>query len=375
MILTNAQIVTPHRHFRGAVEIRNGLIANAGPGPLADPAAENLGGDYLLPGLIDLHTDALLAHQTPRPGVKWPIAAALAAHDAQMAASGVTTVFDALPIGSAGAEEPAVRERIRAAIAELEIQHQRGLRAHHLLHLRVEVSFPDTAAVFPEFADTPLTRLVSLMDHTPGQGQYGDMDRWRAGFRMGVRTPDELEARLALKLEHHNLYAAPHRKSIAAMVAQCGLPLASHDDRTLQDVQTAAEAGVTISEFPVTLAAAQEAKRLGLSILMGGPNLVLGGSHSGNVAARDVASRGWLDGLTSDYVPLSLLHAVFHLADAEAFPLEAAIALVTAEPARMAGLSDRGAIAPGLRADLVQVRYQDRIPRVIRVWRQGVRIV
>jgi alpha-D-ribose 1-methylphosphonate 5-triphosphate diphosphatase len=306
--------------------------------------------------------------------VRWPIPAALAAHDAQMAASGITTVFDALALGVGGEDESAFRDRLRMAITELGRQDEQELRAGHFLHLRLEISHPDTAQAFPEFAENPLLRLVSLTDHTPGQGQYPDIERWRAAFRNIPKTSAELDARLNQKIEFHQRYATPNRDAIAADARELGLPLASHDDRTVDDVSRAAAAGVSISEFPVTLEAAEAARKHRLSVLMGGPNLVLGGSHSGNAAASDVAKHGWLDGLTSDYVPASLLHGAFLLSQEHGFPLEEALAMVTSAPAAMVGLKDRGAIEPGLRADLVRVRCAGDVPRVVCVWRGGERV-
>jgi len=177
-----------------------------------------------------------------------------------------------------------------------------------------------------------------------------------------------------MKLEYRRLYADPNREAIAALARERALPRASHDDRTVEDVAQEAAVGVSISEFPVTLEAAAAAREKGLFVLMGGPNLVLGGSHSGNVSVADVAMRGWLDALTSDYVPGSLLHGAFILAREHGFPLERAIAMVTSAPAAMVGLNDRGAIETGLRADLVQVRPLAKVPRVVSVWRAGRRV-
>ena len=194
-------------------------------------------------------------------------------------------------------------------------------------------------------------------------------------MRLRPATPEEAEARIQRKVELHQRYASPNRTAIAAVAGELRLPIASHDDRTLEDVERAAEAGVSISEFPVTLEAAEEATRLGLRVLMGGPNLVLGRSHSGNASASEVAEKGWLDGLTSDYVPASMLHGAFLLAQNRGFSLPEAIAMVTSAPAEMVGLKDRGKIEVGLRADLARVRCVAGIPRVISVWRSGTRVV
>lgn len=374
MLFANARVVTPGDVIHGVVEIREGTIADIGCGTNIPTGALDLDGDFLIPGLVDLHTDAFLNHYAPRPGVRWPVTAALASHDAQMATSGVTTVLDALPLGAGGEEEEASRERLRAAIDELHQPHTAHLRAEHFLHLRLEVSHPDTAELFPQFSEAPLLRLVSMMDHTPGQGQFADIDRWKKNFGTGMRRTKDPELQLRMKLEFHHRYAGPNRKAIASIAREYGLPLASHDDRTVADIEHGAAAGVSISEFPVTLEAAEAASAKGMDVLMGGPNLVLGRSHSGNASASDVAGRGWLDALTSDYVPSSMLQGAFLLAECCGRSLPEAIAMVTSAPARMVHLNDRGAIEVGLRADLVRVRPVGGIPRVVSVWREGQRV-
>jgi alpha-D-ribose 1-methylphosphonate 5-triphosphate diphosphatase len=333
-------------------------------------------GDFLIPGLIDLHTDALQQHTAPRAGVQWPFDAAVVAHDAQVATAGITTVFDAqsIGVGVTAEEEDRFLERLRGSLAELNWQEERQLRAEHFLHVRLELPHPETADVFEEFADLPLLKMVSMTDHTPGQGQYADVERWRQSFRKSF-TDEEFEARLQTRLERRDKFAGTNRNRIAAAVRERGLPLASHDDRTVEDVVCAATVGASISEFPVTLEAAEAATRMGLSVLMGGPNVVLGGSHSGNAAAADVAENGWLDGLTSDYVPSSLLHGAFLLFEQHGFSLPAAVGTVTSAPAAMVRLDDRGSLKPGLRADVVRIRRNGNTPRVIAVWRAGVRVV
>lgn len=201
MLFVNGQIVTPTEVFLGSVEASAGTIQRIGAGTSSAAAGVDLEGDFLLPGLIDIHTDALEGHMTPRSGVQWPVQAAVASHDAQMAASEVTTVFDSLPLGAGGEQEDAIRNRVRCSVDELQQQNARRLRAEHFLHLRLEVSNKDTPEVFEEFLGSSFLRLVSLMDHTPGQGQYEDLARWHSGAFRGRKTAEELEEHLRKRIE------------------------------------------------------------------------------------------------------------------------------------------------------------------------------
>jgi alpha-D-ribose 1-methylphosphonate 5-triphosphate diphosphatase len=375
MILTNARIVTPSDVFLGTVVLRDGRIARIDQGSSAIPAAQDLAGDLLIPGLVDVHTDNLEKHMMPRPGVRWSPRAALLAHDAQVAASGVTTVLDALCVGEV--EHADQRDQMfREGVAELRALAPRGLlRAEHFLHLRCEISAEGMLESFAVVADDPLVKMVSLMDHTPGVGQFADIEKYkRKNARSIGMNEQEAEAYVARRWALRERVREPNRIAILAAVAGRDIALASHDDRTEQEVADWREAGIGISEFPVTAEAARAARRHGMGIIAGAPNIVRGGSHSGNVRAADLLGEGLVDVFASDYVPAAMLAAAMLTHQKMHLPLPAAIATVSQRPALMVGLSDRGAIAPGLRADLVQVHLADGHPLVRQVWREGRRI-
>lgn len=376
MILTNARIIGPDGEFDGTVEIADGLIAQVGEGRSHAPGAIDLEGDYLLPGLIELHTDNLEKQIKPRPAVRWPVEAAMLAHDSQVISSGITTVCDAVCVGYYG-DKAERAEFMAGSIAAVREGRDAGtLKADHRLHLRCEISDPNVVALFEPMADAPELSVVSFMDHTPGQRQFRSIDKWRE-YQHRVQT-DDLDALLAQRLENQALYADTHRQElVAAMRAHPNghaIALASHDDTTVEHVAQAVAEGMTVSEFPTTLEAAQAARAAGLAIVMGSPNIVLGGSQSGNIGAAELAGAGLLDVLSSDYIPSSLLHGAFLLGDAGG-SLAAAIAMVTANPARTLGMDDRGSIVPGLRADLVRARRRKRAvpPAILGVWRDGER--
>ncbi|MCD2183342.1 alpha-D-ribose 1-methylphosphonate 5-triphosphate diphosphatase [Rhizobium sp. GN54] len=374
LTLTNARIVLEDDIVHGAVVIRDGLIAEISDTPTV--AGEDMGGDYLLPGLVELHTDHLEAHYSPRPGVRWNTTAAIQAHDAQVASSGITTVFDCLRMGS-DADGGFEKGEMRAMADALEeAGRQDRLRADHLIHLRCEVSTDNVLDHFEEFENDPQVRLVSLMDHAPGQRQFQTMEQYTLYYKTKRGLSDAAFAEFCNRQQALSArYAKPHRDAIAAHCAARGIAVASHDDATLEHVEEAIGYGIRLAEFPTSVEAARASHGAGMSVLMGAPNIVRGKSHSGNIAARDLATMGVLDVLSSDYVPLSLIQAPFMLADEnEAISLPKAIAMVSSTPARTVGLDDRGRIAVGLRADLVRVRRPEGVPVVRSVWRQGTRV-
>jgi len=375
-IFTNARIVLPDAVVLGTITVRDGRIADVGEGISQLAAAQDLAGDYLTPGLIELHTDNLERHFIPRPGVVWPSPlAAILAHDAQIVAAGITTVLDAICVGEYR-DSGTRRFILDQSVTAVKKAGQDGLlRTDHHLHLRCEVTDPHVVELFDAYVDEPLVRLVSLMDHTPGQRQWHDLSKYRQYYRKENWSEAEFAAHVEEYRDLQARYAAEHRFAILERCRGRALALASHDDTSEAHVEEAAADGIHVSEFPTSLEAARHARKVGLKVLMGSPNLVRGQSHSGNVAATELATAGLLDGLSSDYVPASLVHGAFLLYQTLQMPLPEALALITAKPAEMVGLNDRGRIAPGLRADLLRVHEIDGFPVVRSVWRGGCRVV
>ena len=330
---------------------------------------------FLVPGAVELHTDVLERHLAPRPGVRWPGLAAVLAHDAQIAAAGITTVLDGLAVGYVIASGERPRNPRAAADALNEAQAAGVLGAEHFLHMRCEVGTEWVIRDFEPFAGNPLVKLVSLMDHTPGQRQFVSLAKYREYYQGKFGLSDvQLDALIETRRDAQQRFGEPHRAAIVALAQKHGIPLASHDDATTAHVEEAAAVGTVIAEFPTTLEAARAARALDLAILAGAPNLVCGGSHSGNVSAATLARERLLDIVSSDYVPASLLHAVFLLHRHHGMELPRAVATVTLTPARRVGLDDRGELAPGKRADVVRVRLLDDVPVIDGVWRHARRI-
>ncbi len=376
IILTNARLVLPDAVLPATLVARDGHIAAIETGTSRLPGALDCAGDWLIPGLIDLHTDNLERQCQPRAGVRWPAVSAYLAHDAHCAAAAITTVLDALCVGDLG-YEPGRIQTLRDGVGTTAALSRAGLlKADHALHLRCELAAADMRSLLAEIPAAAATRLISVMDHTPGFGQYADLDRFRALRRADPMTELEIEALIARLHAGRARNLPANRAHVLAHAAAHDLAVASHDDATEAEIRENAEAGIGIAEFPVTLAAAAAARAHGMQIIAGSPNLVRGFSHYGNVAVAELLAAGLVDALASDYVPASLLEAALPPGlDPDQMP--ARIALVTAAPARIARYADRGAIAPGLRADLAQIHFPPgtSLPPVVRaVWRQGVRI-
>jgi alpha-D-ribose 1-methylphosphonate 5-triphosphate diphosphatase len=370
--LTNGRIITPQGETDSLV-FCGGLIDEAS----ALPGCEyDLEGDFLIPGLIELHTDNLEKHFVPRAGVNWPAGiSSIAAHDVHMVASGVTTVFDAITVG-----EPANRrqrnELFSASLNAIAAADERDLlRAEHFLHLRCELAGDGIVEQISPYMESKRLRLLSIMDHTPGQRQWRDLDKYKTYHSLHGISEEEFAGRLDMLRAKQKKNARKNLSAIASVCRTRSLPLASHDDTTVEHVRESVKHGVGLSEFPTTLEAAQEAREHGLSIIMGAPNIVRGGSHSGNVSAEELAKRGLLDILSSDYMPASLLHAAFLLPELTGAPLQKALETVTINPAMAVGLNDRGELTPGKRADAAQVKLVDGIPVVRAVWRAGQRVL
>ncbi len=376
LVLTNARLVLEDRVVRGTVVVRGAGIAVVDAAPSHLAAAIDCADDYLLPGLVDVHTDNLEKHFQPRSGVTWDATGAAIAHDGQVAASGITTVFDSLTIGAADGWDIRA-EMIAPMLAGLdEARRHAMLRVDHRLHLRCEVTHPLIVDELESHARAHRVDMLSLMDHAPGDRQSPDVAAYRARYlRIFQGDPARVDAHVERLITASRELAPANRRALARLALERGIPLATHDDASPAHVEEAVALGAVFSEFPTTRAAAARASELGLATLMGTPNLLRGGSHSGNVAAGELAAAGLLDLLASDYIPASLLKGAFRLAEPPyGLPLPAAIAMVTSRPAAVAGLADRGRIAPGLRADLLRVRTVNGRPIVRGVLVEGQRV-
>lgn len=376
-ILANARLVLADEVISGSLTFADGVITSVDQGTSVPTGAMDCDGDYVVPGLVELHTDNLERHLSPRPGVNWPHNAAIAAHDAELASTGITTVFDAVRLGFI--EYSGTRDMMapyaRSMVSEILAAREHGLlKISHHIHLRAEICSNSLADELEEFGPEDRIGIISLMDHTPGQRQFADISQYEKYMR-GKHGLSQHEFDEHVK-ERKQLRARVVEKHEAAAVnaaAAFGAVLASHDDTTHEHVERSAEHGIKLAEFPTTIGAAHACHAHGIAIMMGAPNLVRGGSHSGNVAAHTLAERDLLDIVSSDYVPSALLYSALKLSELWG-DMPRAVQTVTSAPAKAVNLDDRGTIANGFRADLVRFHVLDDVPLIRGVWSNGMQV-
>ena len=373
--LSNARLVLKGAVLQGSITITDGVITEIAEGTHVPADALDCSGDHIIPGLVELHTDNLERHLEPRPEVDWPHLSAILAHDAELASTGITTVFDALRVGSFHSGKGAYEPYARKLANELtQVRTSGSLRISHFLHLRAEICSETLHDEMAHFGPEDCVGIVSLMDHTPGQRQFRDVSALKVYLsKKRSMTDTEFDEHVAKLKALQTRYGEEHGKCAVAEATRYGAVLASHDDTTTEQVCVSKTCGVRFAEFPTTVEAAVACREQGISVMMGAPNIIRGKSHSGNVSASVLAEDDLLDIVSSDYVPAALLLSAFRLAD-QWQDLPRAIASVTENPARAVGLEDRGRLEVGLRGDVVRVGMLGKTPVVRGVWSRGLRV-
>lgn len=373
-VFTNYRLQLPDEEVLGTLVVRDGIIAEVQPDVVSQ--GQNGNGDFLLPGLVELHTDNFEQRLSPRPKVRWPMDVAAVYHDRDLAAAGITTVCDAIAVGDITPTSMRMTQFDPMINTIHQGQTEGRFAVDHRLHLRCELGYEQVHDVAATYADHPLLSLISLMDHTPGQRQFSQVEKYKEYYqgKHGVGS-DEMEGFIQARIEAQQRHADENRRKLVELTQKHQICLASHDDATPEHVQEALQDGAEIAEFPTTLDAAKEAHQHGLQVLMGAPNLILGQSHSGNVSAMELIEQDLVDIISSDYVPQSLLQAMFLIAQQQQKPLYKAMQLFTLNPAKTIGLDcDRGSLEVGKRADFITVHHDGVVPRLTSVRRQGQRI-
>lgn len=380
MWLSDLQIVLPDRMIeRGALRIEGPTIVEIidGPAP-AEARVRSVRGQGLtaIPGIIDMHGDMIETEVQPRPGVSFPIDLAVLELDKRMAASGITTAYAGISfweIVQRGKERSI--EHARQMVAGIQALRD-SLLIDLYIHARYEVTMPSVVPALIELLEGRQIHLLSLMDHTPGQGQYRNLEQYVdfiAKYRNANPADVAAETQERLRRAQSGPPVWEPVAEIVTLALALGVPVASHDDDTTDKVDLMTDLGVTISEFPVTLEAAETARRRGMAVAMGAPNVLRGLSHAGNLSAIAAIQAGAVDILAADYSPAALLQAVFVLAEQGSLPLHEAVKLIAQGPAAALGLHDRGRIEVGLSADIALVERAGR-PRVRGTIRRGLPI-
>ena len=368
--LENARIVTPSGMHLGSLTIEDGSITALNADAPQGAMCLDLGGDLLLPGLIDLHGDAIEKEVEPRPNAFFPLPVALAAIDRRMAAAGITTAYHGISFAEG---ELGVRD-VDFAVTLARALHGFAGAVDHRVHVRYEVTDAGSEARVTRLLTERVAALLSFMDHTPGQGQFKDAAAYGAYLsRVYAQSAGQIAEKISTK-EAEAAHVADRMTRLAALARAQGVALAGHDDEGAERVGFMAGLGATISEFPLDMATAHAGRDAGLVTLFGAPNVLRGRSQSGALSARDAIAAGVAGALCSDYAPQAMLPALGVLTGDLGMDWPQAMALMAAGPARAASLSDRGAIAPGLRADLIRVRADGAALSVAATWVAGLQV-
>lgn len=368
--ITNARLVLADQVVEHAsLLIEDGRIAAINPSDANAEQKVDLGNRYLLPGLIDLHADALEKDIEPRPNVHFPLEFAIAQADKRNAAAGITTVFHSLSFANA---ELGLRNNTMAAeiVRAIHAFSDKAL-VDNRVHTRYEITDPTALPVLLELLDEDAVHLLSIMDHTPGQGQFKDMRAYQ-DYLQNSYQKTEAETQSLIDDKRSQAKAAQIRvRQLINHAHSKNVHVASHDDDCLEKVSAIKALGVHISEFPINLDTARHAIEQGMSTIMGAPNILRGKSQSGSMKAQDAIEHGVATCLCSDYSPASLLAAVFLLEQHGVLTLPEAVKLTSLNPARALGLTDRGEIAVGKRADLICVDFAGSFPQARQTWVHG----
>jgi len=375
-VYTNYRLLLPDEEIIGTIAVEDGIITDIQPGVVSK--GQNGDGNYLLPGLIELHTDNLEKCISPRPKVRFPLDLAAVNHDRDLISSGITTVCDAIAIGDVTPKDDSLRTNHYAAMIDTIAEGQAAGRfsSDHLLHLRCELGYEHLYGIIEPYAEHPLLAMISLMDHTPGQRQFVNIQKYKEYYTGKHGVPEaKMDEFIAMRLNNQHRHAVENRQALVKLSQKKNISLASHDDATVEHVKEAISEGVVLAEFPTTLEAAKEAHQKGLLVLMGAPNVVLGGSHSGNVSAMELVELDLVDIISSDYVPRSLLQSAFIISQTANKPLYEVIKYITLYSAKAINLDDCiGSLEIGKKADFLTVNYDGVVPRIRSVYKQGDRV-
>lgn len=333
--------------------------------------AVDLGDKLISPGFIDLHSDSVEQEIEPRPGAEFPVRSALIELDKKLSMAGITTMFHAIAFN----DESLVGRRGTEMAADLIEQvcdcNNRLLNIDNLVHARYEITSFCSLPAIKRLVEEDKVQMLSLMDHSPGQGQFRSLEMWKKYHVPVFKLSDErVKEILDVQMEKKSR-SQRYLEELIQFAHERDILLASHDDDSCEKIDLLNDMGVTIAEFPLNMETASHARNKGMATGMGAPNVVRGRSQSGNISARELLSEGNCDFLCSDYHPTSMLQAVYAMHREMDKPLAESLACITTTPARISRLEDRGEIAAGKLADLVIIEDQD-VAKVVMTFKSGI---
>lgn len=372
MVIEDCRAVVPSGVIEGAsVYIRDGIIEEVSLSAIRGRTKRvQADGLYLLPGFVDIHSDAIEREISPRPNVFFPVNIALFELDKRLATSGITTIFHSLSFSEG---EIGIRSNRTVYDIIKEINRLKSaFSINTMVHARYEITDDGAMAYLKKLMRDRQINLLSIMDHTPGQGQFREIASYKHYFgNMYNKTEAELDKIIEQKMESKGRVNG-NVEELIRTCRQSGVPMASHDDDSPEKMGWLKENGIDISEFPVNMEALEAAQGVGIKVCLGAPNVLRGNSQANNLSARDAIINGCGDILCSDYTPMTMLHAVFTLVDLNILPLSEAVKMTSLNPARAVGIGiETGSIEEGKKADMILVDTKDEVPTVIRTFVSG----
>lgn len=366
-IIRSTKILVDEKFISADILIQEDIIAAIKPYKSLGKAID-LGDQRVVSGFVDLHGDAIEKEIEPRPGARFPTAMAVVELDKKLSMAGITTMYHAIGFNDEELRKGRGTEQSQSLIEEIYTANKVHLGVDNLIHARFEITSESSIPTVKNLIENKKINMLSIMDHSPGQGQFKTLEAWKNYFlNTYTINEDEVEDYLASK-------SAKDKSSIVQDLVTFAinhhLPVLSHDDDCLEKLNVLKALGVTFSEFPISLEVAKNAKNMGIKIGMGAPNVVRGGSQSGNIAAKELIKEEVCDFLCSDYHPASLLFSPYRLKEDIGLSLEKGFAMISSTPAKLSGLSDRGKIKEGFLADIVVID-ESNFPKVVLTFKNG----
>lgn len=371
-IIYNARLVTPDGVLpEASLKVEQGTITAISNNSLRGSHQIDAGGNYLLPGFIDIHSDAIEKGIEPRPNTFFPVDIAVFELDKKLAACGITTMFHSLSFAEM---EIGLRSNGTAARIIREIhQFKERLKINTKIHARFEITDMEAVPFLKDLIQEHLIELFSFMDHSPGQGQFRDIIAFKNYYGPVYGKSDaEMDSIIDRKRQTREESSRDMVHQLVKLCREQNIAISSHDDDSQEKISWLKEMEISLTEFPVNMEAVRSAKEQGIMVCLGSPNVVRGKSQAGNLSVREAISDGYGDILCSDYAPMSMLHAVLTLANFGILPLHAAVRMASLHPAHAVGIANHtGSLEEGKDADMVLVDQSDSVPRILKTFVRG----